>query len=142
MKFVILILLVATFAVWAAIKLISGKFRDPDLEGRFIERLSYIPSRVPTSALLTRDVFESWLNDQAKTGVRQTYAFPVLFPLDYLFLTSLGLFLGLGSVAISGKLVFLRTIPVWIWWIFPFQLSTSSATRSKIRFSLPFFPQN
>jgi hypothetical protein len=45
---------------------------------------------------LDTNAIRSWV--EANPGAARRYAFPILFPLDFLFMLSLGVFLGAGSV--------------------------------------------
>ena len=87
-----------------------------DVEGRFLERLQYIPSQteVLSSATLGR-----WLADKANGPAIRGYVFPVLFPFDIVFLFCLGFMLGLASGVLADRLGFLSNVPVWVWWILP-----------------------
>lgn len=95
---------------------IKRKYQE-DVQSRFIERINYIPSQKPE--LLTRDNLARWLANEANSTAINGYVSPVLFPLDILFLISLGLLLGSASVALAGQFAFLSNIPNWIWWLFP-----------------------
>jgi hypothetical protein len=119
MRNLVLCLLLITVSMWIVLKAVTSRTDDPDIEARFIERVDYIPSTITPSAFLSLETLQRWLNDPAKAQVRKSYAVPVLFPLDYFFLVSLGLLLGFSSVALSDRLIFLRSIPHWIWWVFP-----------------------
>ncbi len=88
-----------------------------DVEGRFIERLNYIPSQKPK--LLSRESLHLWLGDAGNSKAKSGYVFPVIFPFDVLFLVSLGLLLGVASVWLANRTVFLSNVPNWIWWLFP-----------------------
>jgi hypothetical protein len=119
MRTLVLVLFVICVVIWIALQLTYARTKNADIEARFIERIDYIPSIVAASALLTFVNFQLWLTDPEKANVRGNYTLPILVPFDYLFLISLGLFLGFGSVEVSGHLVSLHTIPPGIRWIFP-----------------------
>lgn len=119
MRTIILILLFIAAGLWIALQVVQTNARNADIKARFIERVNYIPSIVSPSAFLSPDSLRDWLNNPANATARRTYAFPVLFPLDYFFLIALGLFLRFASLAFSSQLASLRTIPAWIWFVFP-----------------------
>ena len=82
-----------------------------DVKARFVERLKYIPSfktpggqdgRKDDAAALNEANFAAWLAKPDNRPNRRGYAFPVLFPLDILFLVALGSLLGMASLA-SGR---------------------------------------
>lgn len=114
---IIIILFLLTLVLMLALKLLVAPRYGEDVEGRFLERLKYIPSQteVLSSATLGR-----WLTDKTNSEAIRGYVFPVLFPLDILFLLSLGLLLGFASGALGSRLEFLSNVPGWIWWVFPF----------------------
>ncbi|MGA7807564.1 hypothetical protein [Bradyrhizobium sp.] len=128
----VLFLCVATVVTWIVLELVYARTKDADISARFIERSGYIPSRIPAEAILGKYTFKTWLDDQAKAGTRATYMVPVVFPLDYVFLFVLGLFLGTLSVFAAGQLVFLRSIPIWLWWLFPALYITSDFLEDSI----------
>ena len=102
---------------------VTPKFGD-DVKARFVERLKYIPSfKVPGSpdseAALNEANFATWLAKPDNQASRRGYAFPVLFPLDILFLVALGSLLGMVSLLLAGQVGPLRGWPVWVWWLFP-----------------------
>jgi hypothetical protein len=113
---IIIILFVFTVVLMLALKFLVTPRYGKDVEGRFLERLKYIPSQtdVLSSATLGR-----WLADKANTEAIRGYVCPVLFPIDLLFLFSLGLLLGFASGVLGSRLEFLSNVPVWIWWVFP-----------------------
>jgi hypothetical protein len=110
------ILFLLTLALMLAMKFFVTPKYGRDVEGRFLERLQYIPSQteVLSSATLGR-----WLADKANGPAIRGYVFPVLFPFDIVFLFCLGLMLGLASGALADRLGFLSNVPVWVWWILP-----------------------
>jgi hypothetical protein len=95
---------------------ITPKYGD-DVSSRFIERSNYIPSQNP--ALLDRLTLTQWLADERNREAIAGYIAPVLFPLDLLFMVSLGLFLGCASTALAAALSFLAHVPAWVWWALP-----------------------
>jgi hypothetical protein len=118
-RIIVPVLLLTAVGAWIALLVVGARSGAVDIEARFVERIDYIPSNLTPSALLNFENFQRWLSDPALAAVRTNYAFPVLFPLDYIFLLSLGLFAGFGSVSVSRHLAFAHSIPVWIWWVFP-----------------------
>lgn len=102
---------------------VAPKFGD-DVKARFVERLKYIPSfkapGAPDSAYVMNEAnFAAWLANPDNQSSRRGYAFPVLFPLDILFLVALGSLLGMASLLLAGQVGAVREWPVWIWWLFP-----------------------
>jgi hypothetical protein len=116
---IILVLVATTAVICIALQIVYARAGNDDIKARFVERTDYIPSELTRWATLSAHNLQRWLSDPLKEGVRATYTFPVLFPLDYAFLIALGLLLGFTSVAISAQLTFLRKIPTWTWWAFP-----------------------
>jgi len=113
-----LALFVATALIYFFIgKVASIKTYGIDVADRFVERLTYIPSE--TKSLLTRDSLAKWLADPRNANAAAGYVFPVLFPLDLLFLILLGALLGVASTALASELAMLAAIPGIIWWILP-----------------------
>ncbi|WFU26762.1 hypothetical protein QA649_11295 [Bradyrhizobium sp. CB1717] len=106
-----------SFGLALFLKYVVAPRYGEDVAARFIERLNYIPSQKP--ALLDGSTLSRWLADERNKTSIAGYVFPVLFPLDLLFLVSLGLLLGFTSAALSGSLAFLAHIPGWVWWVFP-----------------------
>jgi hypothetical protein len=96
--------------------IVAPKYYE-DVQARFLERLNYIPPQKPE--LLSRKSLTKWLADTRPRGAISGYVFPILFPLDILFLLSLGLLLRFGSVAITGQTAFLANVPPGIWWFLP-----------------------
>jgi hypothetical protein len=102
---------------------VTPKFGE-DVKARFVERLKYIPSfKTPGSpdseAALTEASFAAWLAKPDNQASRRGYAFPVLFPLDILFLVALGSLLGMASLLLAGQVGAVSAWPVWVWWLFP-----------------------
>jgi hypothetical protein len=112
----ITILFLLTLALTLTLKFFVAPRYGRDVEGRFLERLQYIPSQTQalSSATLGR-----WLVDPANALAIRGYVFPVLFPLDIVFLVCLGLTLGLASDTLANKLGFLSNVPIWVWWVLP-----------------------
>jgi len=106
-----------TFGLFLILKFVITPKYGEDVQARFIERIKYIPSQKPE--LLSRDTLAKWLAGTRNGDAISGYVFPVLFPLDYLFLISLGLLLGFASAALAGQFSFLMNVPHWIWWLFP-----------------------
>lgn len=113
----IIILFLLTLVLMLALKLFVAPRYGEDVEGRFLERLKYIPSQTELSSSAT---LSRWLANKANSEAIRGYVYPVLFPLDILFLLSLGLLLGFASGALGSRLEFLSNVPAWIWWVFPF----------------------
>lgn len=99
-----------------------------DVKARFVERLKYIPSfKAPgdqdggqgSEAALSEANFAAWLAKPGNEANRRGYAFPVLFPLDILFLVALGSLLGMASLLLAAKVGAVSGWPVWVWWLFP-----------------------
>jgi hypothetical protein len=105
-----------TVVLTLALKFFVAPRYGEDVGARFLERLNYIPSQ---RAILSKATLASWLADPANNYAIRGYVYPVLFPLDAVFLIGLGLLLGFASEALSSRLQFLLNIPTWIWWIFP-----------------------
>jgi hypothetical protein len=112
----IAVLVVLTLALTLMLKVLVTPNYGKDVEGRFLERLRYIPSQTD---ILSRATLARWLAAKENESAIRGYIYPVLFPLDLLFLVSLGLLLGFGSTALSGRMAFLSNVPAWIWWTFP-----------------------
>jgi hypothetical protein len=110
-------LFVLTVGLALVLKFVIARKYGDDVQGRFIERLNYIPSQKPK--LLNQDNLAKWLSDEGNRSAIRGYVFPVLFPLDIVFLASLGLLLGVSSVGLASRFDFLTNVPVWVWWIFP-----------------------
>jgi small-conductance mechanosensitive channel len=113
----ILVLFIVVLGLMLVLKYVIAPSYGDDVSRRFIERINYIPSQKP--ALLNRDNLAKWLADAKNARAISGYVFPILFPLDVVFLASLGLLLGCASVAMAGQLSFLSNVPAWVWWIFP-----------------------
>jgi len=112
----ILVLFGLTLALTLALKFLVAPRYGEDVAERFLERLKYIPSQ---TEVLSEAALARWLADRTHARAISGYVFPVLFPLDILFLICLGLFLGLASASLAERLGFLSTIPIWVWWILP-----------------------
>ena len=110
------ILFVLTLALMLAMKLFVTPRYGKDVEGRFLERLKFIPSQ---TEVLSATTLGRWLADKANGDAIRGYVYPVLFPLDLLFLFALGLLLGFASGALVDRIGFLSNVPVWIWWVLP-----------------------
>jgi hypothetical protein len=119
MRTIVIFLFAMIAVIWAVLQFAQKWTQNSDIKVRFIERIDYIPSSTPSSALLSFDSLKNWLDDPANAAARRAYIFPILFPLDFVFLILLGVFLGLASIAVSSQLAPLRAIPAWIWWVFP-----------------------
>lgn len=113
----IITLFVLTIILTLILKLFVTPKYGTDVASRFLERLKYIPSQ---TALLSSTTLSGWLANKANSEAIRGYVYPVLFPLDILFLLSLGLLLGFASGALGSRLEFLSNVPAWIWWVFPF----------------------
>ncbi|OCK59868.1 hypothetical protein [Bradyrhizobium sp. LMTR 3] len=112
----IVILFALTLALNLALKFFVAPRYGKDVAARFLEHLKYIPSQ---NEALSQASLARWLADKTQSGAIRGYVFPVLFPLDFLFLICLGLFLGFASVPLAERLEFLSSLPVWIWWMLP-----------------------
>jgi len=112
----IAVLLVLTLALTLTPKFFVAPNFGRDVESRFLERLRYIPSQTD---VLSRATLARWLAAKENEAAISGYIYPVLFPLDLLFLVSLGLLLGFASTTLSDGIAFLSNIPAWIWWAFP-----------------------
>lgn len=112
----IIALFVLTPVLTLALKFVTSRYAQEDVEARFLERLKYIPSQ---TEILSEPTLARWLADKRNDKAISVYVVPVLFPLDILFLLCLGVFLGLASGALADRLGFLSSIPAWIWWILP-----------------------
>lgn len=99
-----------------AMKLFVTPRYGKDVEGRFLERLKFIPSQIE---VLSATTLSRWLTDKANGDAIRGYIYPVLFPLDLLFLLALGLLLGFASSSLVDRIGFLSNVPVWIWWALP-----------------------
>ncbi len=102
---------------------VAPKFGD-DVKARFVERLKYIPSfktsgSTDSEAALNEANFAAWLAKPDNQSNRRGYAFPVLFPLDILFLVALASLLGMVSLLLAGQVGAVAGWPVWVWWLFP-----------------------
>jgi hypothetical protein len=113
----IIFLFVLTVGLMLVLKYVVAPNYGDDVRSRFLERTNYIPSQSPD--LLSRTTLARWLAEKGNTKAIAGYVFPVLFPFDILFLVSLGLLLGFGSIALVGRLDFLSNVPAWVWWILP-----------------------
>jgi hypothetical protein len=113
----ILFLSVSTIVLGMVLKFAITPHYGEDVKKRFIERLSYIPSQ--NSAPLNVQSLGNWLSDSANRSTVNGYVFPVLFPLDILFLACLGTSIGMASAAIAGQMSVASGIPSWVWWLFP-----------------------
>jgi hypothetical protein len=78
----------------------------PEVGKRFLER------REPYTA----ETLKTWVTGNPEYAKR--YAFPVLFPLDLLFMIFLGAFLGVGSVSSAESLEWLKRM-AWLFAILP-----------------------
>jgi hypothetical protein len=114
---VILLLFVSSVGLVVILRLVVTPKYGEDVDARFFERLNYIPSQKPQ--LLSQATLTAWLADPKHDRAKHGYVYPVLFPLDLLFLLSLGGLLGLVSVSVADRFSFLSGIPPIIWWIFP-----------------------
>lgn len=103
-------LFMLTLGLTLTLKYIVSPRYGVDVQARFIERLNYIPSQAP--ALLSRDNLARWLVDDRNTRAVNGYAYPVLFPLDFMFLLSLGFLLGLASTALAGRIAYVANWPL------------------------------
>jgi hypothetical protein len=72
----------------------------PRVAERFLER----------GADYAADTLKDWVNKNSRAACG--YAFPVLFPLDLMFMIFLGAFLGLGSITSADAVDWLRK---WSW---------------------------
>ena len=91
---------------------VTPRYGD-DVRAPFLERFNYIPSRC---SALTQGTLAGWLDDKSNEEAKAGYSFPVLFPLDFIFLLCLGFLLGLASIALADRLSFLSNVPAWVWW--------------------------
>src|SRR5258708_6833205 len=80
--------------------------RDPTVADRFLEK----PSRH------SAEFIRGWVEKYPSAA--RHYAFPVLFPLDLLFIIFLGGFLGLGSVLTADTIDWLKRF-AWLFAIIP-----------------------
>jgi hypothetical protein len=112
----ILVLTVSSVVLLLILNVVTPKYGE-DVHARFFERLNYIPSQKPQ--LLSRATLTAWVADPNHDRAKHGYANPVLFPLDLLFLLTLGVLLGLVSASVADHFSFLSGIPPIIWWIFP-----------------------
>ncbi|HEY0329890.1 MAG TPA: hypothetical protein VGC77_12415 [Rhodopseudomonas sp.] len=110
-------LFVITIGLTLILKYVITPKYGEDVSGRFIERMNYIPSQKPR--LLSRETLSQWLSEPGNHDAIAGYVFPTLIPLDIAFLVSLGLLLGLSSLALAGSFPFLSNVPAWVWWLFP-----------------------
>jgi hypothetical protein len=136
---IIIILFVFTVVLMLALKFFVAPRYGKDVEGRFLERLKYIPSQTD---VLSSTTLGRWLTDKANTEAIRGYVCPVLFPIDLLFLLSLGLLLGFVSGVLGSRLEFLSNVPVWIWWLFPVlymatDLAEDTAIAAIFKFIIP-----
>ena len=104
----IIALFVLTPVLTLALKFVTSRYAQEDVEARFLERLKYIPSQ---TEILSEPTLARWLADKRNDKAISVYVVPVLFPLDILFLLCLGVFLGLASGALADRLGFLSSIP-------------------------------
>ncbi|MHC2313085.1 hypothetical protein ACVIHC_000131 [Bradyrhizobium diazoefficiens] len=121
----ILLLFGLTLALTLVLKYLVAPRYGEDLAERFLERLKYIPSQ---TEVLSKATLARWLADSTHARAISGYVFPVLFPLDILFLICLGLFLALASASLAERLGFLSAVPAWIWWIIPTSYMASDLT--------------
>lgn len=107
-----LILVAATVLLHFAIPWFSADYGSA-VQARFVERLKTIPVRDGTVPFDFAN-FGNWIaaNPQSARG----YACPILFPLDFVFMFTLGGALGCGSAWIASGVF---AYPSWIWWIIP-----------------------
>jgi hypothetical protein len=114
----IILLAIVTLIIHFGIPLVSTAY-GPAVKARFIERLKTIPGDRETDGATDLDAvsFSQWVKSHAFAA--RGYAFPVLFPLDFLFLVALSSFLGFGSVALARNGFFISSVPVWVWWVLP-----------------------
>jgi hypothetical protein len=139
----IIVLFVLTLGLTVVLKFVVTPKYGEDVQARFIERIKYIPSQKP--ALLTQQNLAKWLADEKNDNAVSGYVFPVLFPLDILFLICLGSLLGVASVALADHLNVLSHVPHWIWWLFPAlyvvsDLSEDTAVVSVFKSFVPLTP--
>ncbi|QOZ44753.1 hypothetical protein XH89_15680 [Bradyrhizobium sp. CCBAU 53340] len=140
----ILVLFGLTLALTLALKFIVAPRYGEDVAERFLERLKYIPSQ---TEVLSETTLARWLADSTHAKAIRGYVFPVLFPLDVLFLICLGLFLGLASTSLAERLGFLSAVPTWIWWILPAfymvaDLAEDTGLAATLKLCIPLTPHS
>lgn len=94
----------------------------PDVSERFIERSTTIPSmkeKTEDEGRLTEENLWAWITNPANEHQRQGYLTPIIFPLDLIYLVSLGCFLGSLSQLIAGHVSRLSGWKPRLWWLFP-----------------------
>jgi hypothetical protein len=110
-----LVLLVLTVLIHLGIPRISKRY-GPAVEARFVERLKPIPGQGDDS-LLNAANLGKWIRDNPDSA--RGYASPILFPLDFLFMLTLGGALACGSVFLARHAMLVSGFPPAIWLIIP-----------------------
>jgi hypothetical protein len=82
----ICLLLVVTLGLMLTLKFFVAPRYGGDVEARFLERIKYIPSQ---TEVLGPKTLARWLSDETHSNTVKGYVFPVLFPLDFIFLICL-----------------------------------------------------
>src|SRR2546428_12170497 len=100
-----IVLCIATAVVYGATQLVSKRYGDK-VRARFLER----------NPTYTAESLSTWVqsNPQAAAG----YAFPVLFPLDLLFMAFLAAFLTVASFGLAGTVDRLAGV-AWLFVLLP-----------------------
>jgi len=101
----------------------------PAAESRFIER----SQKLPNGEEFNPQKFKEWVSSNGKEA--RAYAFPVIFPIDLVFLICFGLFTLLGSVLLFEVLAITR-IPWWLVIVAPIVYIVSDLAEDALAFVL------
>jgi len=88
---------------------------------RFLERTNSLPKQTEKPSEVTVNTLRDWITEGSTSGFSTAYAWKVI-PLDFLFLISLGCFLGVGSSILASMTSWpagFSKIPLWVWWCLP-----------------------
>lgn len=85
------------------------------VKARFVERANTIPGQA--NGRLDQESLKEWISSNTRSA--RGYAFPVLFPLDFLFLLALGGALACGSAFFAAHAMFVSAWAQLIWFILP-----------------------
>jgi hypothetical protein len=94
----------------------------PDASARFIERSTTIPSmkeKTKDEGRLTDENLSAWIINPANEHQRLGYLTPIIFPLDLIYLVSLGCFLGSLSQLSADHVSRLSRWKPRLWWLSP-----------------------
>jgi hypothetical protein len=108
------------------------------VDARFIERSRTIPE---TNEAISAESLTRWVKKNPAQA--KSYAFPVLFPLDFLFLIFLGLFTAIASQMLIASIDWppaFRILPAWAGLIAPFVYIISDGLEDLIAIALLSVP--